>query len=161
MVGRCMRAGTPFGVVQIVDGGEVGAVRETAAVGTSARIIDFQTLDSGLLGLLCLGEQVFRLAAREVRPDGLIVGEVTWLERAAPKSVAPGFAGLVDALRAVLPKLPPCYAQIPHDFADAEWVSFRLLELLPVSAAQRQHSLENHDAQARLEWLAPMMPTAV
>jgi hypothetical protein len=35
-----------------------------------------------------------------------------------------------------------------------------LLELLPLTAEQRQHSLEHHDTQQRLEWLAPLIPTA-
>ena len=41
MVGRCMRTGTPFGVVRILAGSEAGAASDMAATGTSARIIDF------------------------------------------------------------------------------------------------------------------------
>jgi len=64
-------------------------------------------------------------------------------------------------LREVLPQLPPAYAHIPRNFADAEWVSYRLLELSPLSAEQRQFSLENHDALQRLEWLTPLLPSSV
>lgn len=159
MVGRCMRTGTAFGVVRILEGSETGVVSDIAATGTSARIIDFHTLSNGLLGLLCLGEQVFRLESRQDLPDGLIVGQVRWLPRLPTAPVAPQFAKLVTALREVLPQLPPAYAHIPRNFDDAEWVSYRLLELMPLSSQQRQHSLENHDPGQRLEWLAPMMPT--
>ena len=34
MVGRCMRAGTPFGVVRILTGSEAGAVSDTALTQT-------------------------------------------------------------------------------------------------------------------------------
>ena len=160
MVGRCMRTGTPFGVVRILEGSEAGAVSDIAAMGTSARIIDFHTLSNGLLGLLCLGERVFRLESRQEQPDHLIVGQVSWLPPRPTMPVAPRFASLVAALREVLPKLPPAYAHIPRNFDDAEWVSYRLLELMPLSSQQRQHSLESHDPLQRLQWLAPMMPTS-
>jgi Lon protease-like protein len=160
MVGRCMRTGTPFGVVRILEGSEAGAVSDIAATGTSARIIDFHTLSNGLLGLLCLGERVFRLESREEQPDRLIVGQVSWLAPRPTMPVPPQFANLVTALREVLPKLPPAYAHIPRNFDDAEWVSYRLLELMPLSSQERQHSLENHDPLQRLQWLAPMVPTS-
>jgi Lon protease-like protein len=154
-----MRAGTAFGVVRIIAGSEAGAVSDTAATGTSARIIDFHTLSNGLLGLLCLGERVFRLQSRRSQADGLVVGQVSWQAPHATLPVAPQFADLVTALREVLPRLPPTYAHIPRNFADAEWVGYRLLELLPLTAEQRQHSLETHDPLQRLAWLAPMVST--
>ncbi|HEX3837077.1 MAG TPA: LON peptidase substrate-binding domain-containing protein [Steroidobacteraceae bacterium] len=159
MVGRCMRAGTPFGVVRILEGSEAGAVSDIASVGSSARIIDFHTLSNGLLGLLCLGERVFRLESRHEQSDRLIVGEVSWLPQLPTEPVPARFANLLAALREILPNLPPAYAHIPRNFDDAEWVSYRLLELMPLSSQQRQHSLENHDPLQRLEWLAPMMTT--
>lgn len=159
MVGRCMRTGTTFGVVRILAGSEAGTASDMATTGTSARVIDFHSLSNGLLGLLCLGERVFRLESRRGQPDGLVVGQVSWLPPRPTEPVLPQFSNLVTALREVLPKLPPAYAHIPRNFEDAEWVSFRLLELLPLSSEQRQHSLENHDPLQRLEWLAPMLPT--
>jgi len=85
---------------------------------------------------------------------------VCWLARHPTVPVAPQYANLVTALRAVLPRMPPAYAHIPRNFADAEWVGYRLLESLPLTAEQRQHSLESHDPLQRLQWLAPMLPTA-
>lgn len=159
MIGRCMRSGTPFGVVRIIAGSEAGTVSDTAATGTSARIIDFHSLSNGLLGLLCLGERVFRLQSRHDQADGLVVGQVSWQPPHPSVPVAPQFADLVTALREVLPRLPPMYAHIPRNFEDAEWVGYRLLELLPLTPEQRQHSLEAHDPVQRLQWLAPLLPT--
>ncbi len=159
MVGRCMRTGSPFGVVRILAGSEAGTASDLATTGTSARIIDFHTLSNGLLGLLCLGERVFRLHSRQVRADGLVVGQVSWRPPSASVALAPQHARLVTALREVLPQLPEAYAHIPRNFEDAEWVGYRLLELLPLSPEQRQESLENHDPLQRLEWLAPLLAT--
>ena len=159
MIGRCMRAGAPFGVVRILAGSEAGMASDIAVSGTSARIIDFHSLSNGLLGLLCLGERVFRLESHHDQADGLIIGQVRWLPLRAPVPVTAQYANLVTLLREVLPKLPAAYAHIPRNFDDAEWVGYRLLELLPLTSEQRQHSLENHAALERLEWLAPLLTT--
>ena len=61
MVGGCMRQDAMFGVVLIVDGRDTSNAVSIAEVGTSARIVDFQTQPDGLLGLLCRGERRFRV----------------------------------------------------------------------------------------------------
>jgi len=85
MIGRCMREGAAFGVVRILEGGDTGAggARRMATAGTSARIVDFDTLPDGLLGISCVGEQCFRVLARWQRPDGLHMARVQWLEAAS------------------------------------------------------------------------------
>jgi uncharacterized protein len=155
MVGRCMRAGTAFGVVRIVAGLEAGPVSDTAAVGTSARIVDFHSLSNGLLGIRCRGERRFRLQSRERRADGLIVGQVRWLPQSTAVPVPAHCRELVSVLRRGLQNAADAAGE--HDFADAEWVGYRLLELLPLSAEQRQYSLENHEPLQRLQWLASMV----
>ena len=159
MVARCMRTGDPFGVVRILAGREAGSVSATAAIGTSARIIDFHTQPNGLLGLMCLGERPFRLQSSARQADGLLVGQVSWLPRHPGVPVPPQRLPLVRALRERLPQRPPPYAQVAEDFADAEWVGYRLLEVLPVTLEQRQQSLESHDPLQRLEWLASLLAT--
>ncbi len=158
MIGRCMRSGRPFGVVRILAGSEAGAVSDTAKTGTSARIIDFQALANGLLGILCLGDQVFHLQSRRIQPDGLAVGSVSWPPPQPLEPVPPQFANLVSVLREVLPELPVAYQSIPRNFDDVEWVSYRLLELLPFTVEQRQESLERHTPLELLEWLASRLP---
>ena len=79
MVRRCTREQQPFGVVLIQEGDEAGPVATTATVGCSARIADFYTLQDGLLGISCVGERKFRVERVWREPDGLNVGEVTWL----------------------------------------------------------------------------------
>ena len=50
MVGRCMREGTDFGVVLIVEGQESGAVAAMADVGTGARVVDSAACPTGCSG---------------------------------------------------------------------------------------------------------------
>src|ERR1700716_2112001 len=71
MVRHCMRERCAFGVVLIRAGAEVGAVADTAAVGTTARIVDFNSMPDGLLGITCVGERKLRVLRRWQQDDGL------------------------------------------------------------------------------------------
>jgi Lon protease-like protein len=157
MVRRCMREGSSFGVVLIRAGGEVGAVASTADVGTTARIVDFDQLQDGLLGIACRGERKFRIRRRSLQADGLNVGEVEWLPAEPAVSLPLEYRHLADLLRKVLPELGAAYADIPREFDDAGWVGARLLELLPLSPADKQACLELEDPLLRLEQIAPLI----
>jgi Lon protease-like protein len=157
MVGRCMRADEVFGVVLIDGGSDTSQEVATALVGTSARIVDFQTLSDGLLGLLCRGERRFRISTRSRQDDGLNCAVVEWLEEAVPLPLAPRFQPLVPLLREALSRLRTIGRFMEPHYDDASWVSCRLAELLPLDQPALQRLLELDDAEARLRLLAPMI----
>jgi Lon protease-like protein len=155
MVGLCMREASPFGVVLIRSGAEVGvAAVETAELGTTARIVDFSKLPDGLLGITCKGERKFRVVKRWRRSDGLHVGDVEYLAPEVATEVPQEYRHLSDLLRKILPQLGEPYAGIVGNFADASWVGYRLSEILPVSLDDKLSLLEIDDPIARLAWLA-------
>jgi Lon protease-like protein len=160
MVRACMRDSSSFGVVLIRAGMEAGAVSSTAEIGTAARIVDFDQLPDGLLGIMCAGEQKFRVESRRVQGDGLNIGTVTWLPPEAPASLPPEHAHLGQLLRRVLPQLGNVYQALPTQFDDAGWVSARLAEILPISLSDKQQCLELDDPLARLSRLAPFIRAA-
>ena len=160
MVRNCMRDGAPFGVVLIRTGLEAGAVSSAAHVGTAARIVDFDQMPDGLLGILCSGEQKFRVESRRVQGDGLNIGTVTWLPPEASMPLPPQYVHLGQLLRKVLPQLGDLYRSLPARFDDAGWVSARLAEILPLSLPDKQECLEIDDPLARLERLAPLIRVA-
>jgi uncharacterized protein len=150
MVGRCMREASPFGVVLIRSGAEVGAVADTAELGTTARIVDFSKLPDGLLGIACKGERKFRVLRRWQRPDGLNLGEIEYLPPEAALELPDEYRHLADLLRKVLPELGEPYAGMTGKFADASWVGCRLAEILPVSLADKLSLLELDEPLERL-----------
>jgi Lon protease-like protein len=152
MVGRCMREGGSFGVVLSRSGAEVGEVGATAELGTSARIIDFNRLPDGLLGVTCQGEHKFRVLQRSQRPDGLYVGEVEYIAAEPRMELPPKFQTLADLLRKVLSALGEPYASMPCDYADASWVGCRLAEVLPLSPTDKLDLLALEEPLTRLEW---------
>jgi len=157
MVRRCMRDGQGFGVVLIRDGSEAGGPAETRDVGTMAKIVDFDQLPDGLLGLTCVGGQKFRILSRRRQADGLNIGEVEWLDAEPEQSVPPRHARLAELLETVLPQLGEVYAGIEMRLGDAAWVGHRLAEILPLELGDKQFCLELDDPLHRLDVLAPLI----
>ncbi len=81
MVGRCLAAGSPFGVVWIRDGREVGSGDlAIAAVGTFAEIRDADTLADGRYDLVAVGTGRFRVAEVFVGREPYLVARVEPVE---------------------------------------------------------------------------------
>jgi uncharacterized protein len=155
MVRRCMREDDAFGVVLIREGNEVGPA-ETYDVGTLAKIVDFDQLSDGLLGLSCVGQRRFRIIKRSVQADGLNLGEVEWLDPEPAVPVPERHARLAELLRTVLPQLGEVYTDIDMRLDDAAWVGHRLAEILPIRLSEKQTCLEIDDPVQRLDLLAPL-----
>jgi Lon protease-like protein len=154
MVRRSLKEQSVFGVVLILEGTEAGAAASVAATGTSARVVDFDTLPDGLLGLVCVGERRFQLGRRWQQSDGLNLGEVDYLPDDAPCAVPAEYAPLTELLREVLPQLGGVYRHVEADFGDAGWVSNRWAEILPLTSTEKLELLELADPLARLAQVA-------
>ena len=157
MVGRCMSEGGEFGVVLITRGEESGAIDAVAEVGTSARIIDFNTLPDGLLGLMCRGARRFRLSSRRQQSDGLHLGTIEWIADAPPSALAAEHRAVARVLQRVLQELGVAGQLLEVNLDDAGWVADRLAELLPLERAMQQELLELDDPQERMRRLAPLI----
>jgi uncharacterized protein len=155
MVRRCMREDQRFGVALIREGSEVGPA-DTFDVGTMAKIVDFHQLSDGFLGLSCVGEQRFRILSRSRQADGLNLAGVESLAREATTAVPERHARLAELLKTVLPQLGEVYAGIEMHLDDAAWVGYRLAEILPIAAAEKQFCLELCDPIQRLDVLSPL-----
>lgn len=162
MVKHCMRERCPFGVVLIRSGTEVGSAgtSEMSTVGTTARIVDFDVLPDGLLGITCLGERKFVVRRHWQKEDGLHVGEVEFAQPETPTELPAEYHHLGELLRKVLPELGELYANVPKHFSDAGWVGCRLAEILPLALPEKQYCLELDDPVARLARLNPLIRRA-
>jgi hypothetical protein len=94
--------------------------------------------------------------------DGLNLGEVEWIDppvsSASPALTVPEeYRHLADLLRRVLPELGDVYEGIEARFEDADWVGSRLVEILPISLADKQACLELLDPLRRLALLSPLI----
>jgi Lon protease-like protein len=153
MVSRCMREDSGFGVALIVAGQEAGGAAQTVETGTLARIVDFEQLDDGLLGITARGGRRFRIVHVHRESDGLNVCQVEWREDEARAEVPPQHAVLVELLRRAIEQIGPAYGELTPAYDDATWVGMRLAEILPLAPIERQELLELNDGPERLQWL--------
>ncbi len=159
MVRHCMRERCPFGVVLIQAGSEVGAraAGTLCRVGTTARIVDFDSLPDGLLGISCCGERRFHIQRHWQQEDGLHRADLEFWPPESPVELPAEFRHLGELLEKVLPELGELYASVPGNFRDASWVGCRLAEILPISLSEKQSCLELDDPIARLARLNPLI----
>lgn len=159
MVRECSRDNLPFGVCRILQGGEVGEPALPAAFGTAARIVDFHVDERGLLGIVSHGERRFHVRQPRLRDNGLLVAEVRWIEpRREP--VRPEHALLASLLERMLEQVGGLHAKAgPAQHDDAEWVGFRLCELLPLEDDERQRLLQEDCPHRRLQRLLELLPS--
>jgi Lon protease-like protein len=150
MAKACLKDGTPFGVCLIREGHEVGAPAVPEPVGCSARIVECDVEELGILKVKAEGLDRFRIVSREVSRQGLIVGEVEPLATEAPAGDAEGLAESADFLRNVIAAIGTGRFSEPFAFDDATWVGFRLAEILPLRIDVKQKLLELTDATLRL-----------
>lgn len=153
LVGRCMKTRTGFGVVLIREGTETFAGSGPPSlfnIGTYARIVDFSQLANGLLGIVCMGGDKFRIERSWEAPDHLVMAEVDFLAEEPHSQLGEEFSSLVDTLR-VLVKHPMIEKlDLEIDYDDARSVSWRLAELLPLEAETRQSLLQMQSPRERL-----------
>lgn len=142
MVTHCLRTEEVFGICLISSGSEVGQPAVPHPVGTSARIVECDTQQAGLLHVVVVGEQRFRILDTGIGPNGLLLGDVEWLEEPAPMAVPEECAMLVVLLQAIIEDLGEEHFPLPHHLDDAGWVGMRLAGVLPIPLRARQALLE-------------------
>jgi uncharacterized protein len=155
MAKTCLKDGSPFGVCLIVDGKEVGEPAVPASVGTLARITTWDMPQLGVLQVLAVGSQRFRLRERRVERGGLARGDVDLLDGDLDAAIPEQCARCVKILQRVIDEQPDLLE--PPQLGSASWVGSRLAELLPLPLDAKQELLELADARARLERLNALL----
>jgi uncharacterized protein len=153
MVSRCMREDSGFGVALILEGREAGGPARTTEIGTLARIVDFERLQDGLLGITARGGRRFRITSTRRESDGLHVADVQWLADESSLSLPQSYEILAELLQRAFEQIGGPDAAETARYDDASWVGMRLAEILPLDMSERQAMLEMNDAAERLRWL--------
>jgi Lon protease-like protein len=97
MIRRCLAQDTPFGVVLIKQGHEVGETAEPHPIGTVARIVESSHLPDGTLNILAVGTERFRI--RQLFHDQpYLRGEVEFFPMPEPLDVD-ALTGLAERVR--------------------------------------------------------------
>jgi Lon protease-like protein len=159
MVRDCARNETGFGVCLIREGEEAVSPVKTTEIGTHARIVDWYTLEDGLLGVSAVGTVRFVVDTSWQEDDGLFRARVNVLPEPAPHRLPEAYSLLADVLGRFMEKVGHQYPSWSEDcLEDAVWVGYRLAELLPLAGIEKQHLLELSDPMERLQSLVDVLP---
>ncbi|POG05445.1 ATP-dependent protease [Pseudomonas putida] len=158
MIGRCMKQGTGFGVVCIVEGEQVGkAPPVVASIGCEAVIRDFVQQDNGLLGIRVEGVRRFELSQTEVQKDQLLLGEVHWLTE-QPDSPLTGHDDDLLALLVALGEHPMVEAlDMPREVDGRQALANQLAYLLPFMEEDKLDLLAIDSPAQRLEEIQKLL----
>lgn len=153
LVSRCLKDDTGFGVVQIREGSEVGQAPQVFQFGVEARIVDWEQLGNGLLGITIQGGRKFTLHTTRIEKDQLVVAEVEWLPEEPCEPVPEHFDGLLD-LALQLRRHPLVEKMNLPPIESARDLGWQLCQLLPLSAPDKVALLSLGDPALRLDHLA-------
>ncbi|HEY8709875.1 MAG TPA: LON peptidase substrate-binding domain-containing protein [Burkholderiaceae bacterium] len=181
MIGRCHKAGAPFGVVSLSAGSEVrrpGAGDDASTpsgkgdaherffpVGTLARITRLDRPQAALMMIDCVGAQRFRIRRSAQQKYGLWVGDVELLDDDAAVPVPDDLAFTREALRTLVRNIEHSIEgsgeagvemplRLPYRWDDCGWLANRWCEMLPLSAELKHRLMATDSPVLRLELVA-------
>ena len=162
MVRECMKSSTPFGVVAIRAGNEVGTAAEPYDVGTLAQIIACDVEDLGVLLLHTQGGERFRIIEKRTQRNQLIEARIAPLPVDDPGHTGESLTLCAKVLQVVIDELHRRAGELPdgdfinpftepHALDSPTWVANRWSEMLPIALEDKQELLELTDAGLRLQ----------
>ncbi|KAF1057100.1 MAG: hypothetical protein GAK45_02563 [Pseudomonas citronellolis] len=151
MIGRCMKQGSGFGVVSILEGEEVGDAPEAySLVGCEALIRDWQQRSNGLLGIRVEGGRRFRALSTVVQPDQLSIAEVMWMDELPDAPLTEEHDDLAALLGALSAHPMVAGLDMGGEIRGQQALACQLAYLLPFDREQKQVLLEMDDPTVRL-----------
>jgi Uncharacterized protein, similar to the N-terminal domain of Lon protease len=158
LIRDCLRNDTGFGVVLIEHGSEVarpGAKLDIHRTGTYCKVVDWNQLPNGLLGITVEGLSTFRIEETWQEPNNLCKAVVTFRPQDSIEAegieVGESFAEYVELLRGLSQHPAIEELRLHVSFDNLREIAWRLSELLPIGNREKQVLLELVDPIARLE----------
>lgn len=158
MVKQACASGEGFGICMLDAQGDKHLNKHIYPVGTHVKIIDFDLLHDGLLGITVEGQRCFRITGIETQQDGLRRGDCQWLDTWQTNTLPQDIEPLDNCLQTIFAKYPELQSlyQQPK-FSDPIWVIYRWLELIPVSTQLKQTLIQQRDHVQALAFLSKLL----
>ncbi len=153
MAAACLKDNRPFGICLIDSGEETGNAATPHPVGTLAEIGNWEMEQLGILQITALGRKRFRIIDNHVGNGQLREGRVEIMADNSPQALPVERQRLLPLLMRIVNDLGKERVPEPHRYDDAEWVGYRITEILPIQNLAKQKLLELEDPLARLEIL--------
>ena len=157
MISNCMKTEQGIGVVLIREGREVGQAASTYDVGTLTQISYWHKRTDGLLGVTLSGLQRFRILSHDVQANQLVLAEVEMLPEISVCPLEAQYLPMAAMLEKIVTQLDPPFSTMDACYDDGDWVSARLIELLPLPLETKQRLFMLEDVRTRLQELEKIL----
>jgi Lon protease-like protein len=167
MVKKCIANNEAFGVVPLLEGGEVrkpGAPEVLSGAGTMAHIAEWTAPLPGLLHIRCAGARRFLVRSSRQLKHGLWVAEVEMLAPDRPVDIPAEQQDVANALGALIRSLQErrigadqMPMQAPFRLDECGWVANRWCELLSLSTEEKLRLLAQENPVLRLELIQDIL----
>jgi len=161
LVKRAMQTDTGFGVCLLRESQEgarssvnqAGAKQTIHRTGTYARIVDWDALPNGLLGVTAEGIHKFTIQDCWAQDDQLLMAKVEFAETDYRDQVQipvdQSDESLVQLLQQLMQHPAIAHLKLIVNYSNLREIGWRLSELLPIASERRQALLELDDARER------------
>lgn len=158
MIKDACKNDTGFGICMLNAKGNKDTNEHIYSIGTFAKVIDFDILDNGFLGVTVEGYRCFDIKVIATDSDGLRSGNCEWLDEWTIQSDEHTIAPMDEKLIEIFDKYPELNIlyQTP-EFNDPVWVIYRWLELIPVDAEKKQELVQQKDYLKALSFLTELV----
>ena len=158
MIARCMKQGSGFGVVCILEGSETGDIEpDIAGIGCEARVSDFQKQDNGLLGIRVEGGRRFEVLNTELQRDNLLVADVHWLDEIPEQPLQEEDQDLLALLKALAEHPMVAALNMNTEVTGQQSLANQLAYLLPFAEEDKLDLLQVDDPQQRLDGIQALL----
>lgn len=158
MIARCMKQGSGFGVVCILEGSETGDIEpDIAGIGCEARVSDFQKQDNGLLGIRVEGGRRFEVLNTELQRDNLLVADVQWLDEIPEQPLQEEDQDLLALLKALGEHPMVAALNMNTEVTGQQSLANQLAYLLPFAEEDKVDLLQVDDPQQRLDGIQALL----
>ena len=150
MVTACIKEEAPFGVCLIESGQEVGKPAVPHAIGTLARISEWDMQQLGVLSIKVNGGQRFRILSRHTDACGLQHATAELIDDEAALPLPGKLSAVIPLMRVILGDAGDA-VPTPYQLDNAVWLGNRYAELLPISLLAKQKLMELEDPLMRID----------
>jgi len=158
MIARCMKQGSGFGVVCILEGSETGDIEpDIAGIGCEARVSDFQKQENGLLGIRVEGGRRFEVLNTELQRDNLLVADVQWLDEIPEQPLQEEDQDLLALLKALAEHPMVAALNMNTEVSGQQSLANQLAYLLPFAEEDKIDLLQVDDPQQRLDGIQALL----
>ncbi len=162
MVRACMKSNTPFGVVAIQSGAEIGEVATPYSVGTIAHITEWDMPELGVLLIQTRGGDRFRILETRLLPSQRLEARIDFIPIEPVVDGGDNLKVCAEVLNVVIQDIerraredqePQFIAPFsePYELNNPAWVANRWCEILPIPLVEKQRLLEMQDVSMRLQ----------